>query len=287
MLDWFGPTLMVTCSPTRLTAQRRSRFGHDCDAPMVCDLAASLPLLNMQHCLPNQGLIGLLDQFSCALSELAHNGANIDIVVDDAWCRLFMTTPSSNAATRADLTAAVALRFQNLYGDSVADWVLQADQQATTPFVCAALPKAMQHGLVDIAKKSGGRITRLVPAYVDGWSRVRRVVGPSDWLALIGEAQMTLAVFNNAQVRHLVQIPLDPMVHIAPHPAWLIQLAQREALRLNLPHPTRIVCAGCVPAAWTAADSAGQLCQVVNAQKRISRGQKRSTGATVPADMSR
>lgn len=284
MLNWFGPTLMVTCSPTRLTVQRRTRFGHDCDAPVIYDLASSRALQDAPRGRPTQGLTGLFDQFSSALTKLELNGATIDIVLDDAWCRLFMTTPPSNPATLADLTAAVALRFQILYGDSASDWVLQNDQQATMPFVCAAMPQAMHRGFIDIAKTSGSRITRLVPAYVDGWRRVRRLVGPGNWFAQIGDAQLTLAVFDKTHIRHLVQMPLDPLVRIALQPAWLIQLAQREALRLNLPPPERIVCAGSVSAAWTTADFAGQPCQVVTEQKRISRGPKRGTAATASTE---
>ena len=285
MLNWFGPTLLMTCSPTRFTVQRRTRFGRDCDAPVIYDLIASQAQLGAQRCLSAQGINVLLDQFSIALSKLAPNGATIDIVVDDAWCRLFMTTPPSNPATRADLTAAVALRFQNLYGDSTADWVLQADQQVSKPFVCAALPQAMQQGFVDIADKSRSRITRLVPAYVDAWSLIRRSVGPSDWFAQIGEAQITLAIFNDVRLRYLMQLPLDPFA--TRQSTWLMQLMQREALRLNLPSPKRIICTGSVPAAWIIANDAGQPCQVVTAQKRTSHEQNSDTAAAVPAGPSR
>jgi hypothetical protein len=237
MLDLCGPTLLLHCSQTQLPLQRRSRFGKDIGAPIVRQFDDETQLFSQfsQH-------------LHSVLTEFGRNGAVISVVMPDAWCRLFVTTPPSNMANRADCDAAVAMRFQRLYGDSAADWVLRADWHVNQPFVTAALPLALHRDFLGVCKTFKHRIVSMVPASIAVFNQWRRTVIAGDWFAHISATDLTLIVLDGAQLRHIVQQRLDTAARLDA--GWMMLFAQREALRLNMSLPKRIACAGNVPLVW-------------------------------------
>ena len=263
MLDAFGPTVLMHCSQNQLTLQRRSRFGRSIGAPVV-------------RCLPDQAqsIEKLLQQLRSGLSEFACKSGVIDMVMSDAWCRLFFTTPPSNTAHRSDCHAAVVLRFQSLYGESAADWVLRADWQVAAPFITVAMPRKLHDGLLNIASTFKLRVARIAPDCIAAWNRWSRAVAVGDWFAQMNGVQLTLMVLDGPRLHHIVQQPLDDA---AQHdPDWLTRFVQREALRLNLSAPVRIACAGQVPSAWSEKDPARLTCHVLAEKNRSASTQHAS-----------
>ncbi len=255
MLDLFGPTLTLYCSPSELTLTQRRRFGRNHAAPIVRSLTGRTDSFDE-----------LLQQLKSALTESAGNGEVIDVVVADAFCRLFVTKPPSNVSRRADLDAAVALRFQNLYGESATDWLLRADWQVDAPFITAAIPQALYGGLCDIARAFKLRIVHLAPACITAWNRWRRAVIVGDWFGEVSNTQLTLIAFDGARIQHVDQQPLDNVATAAPD--WLTGFVQREALQLNLSMPSRILCGGHVPSAWLEAGAERLSCHLLSAKNR-------------------
>ena len=268
MLDVCGPTVSLHCTPDGLVLQRRTRFGRECGAPVVrvlSDQSLSSDQFQQQMC----------TQLRSAFTELACTGARVDIIVADAWCRFFLTTPPVNVANRTDLDAAVAVRFQSLYGESAAEWLLRSDAQVAASFVTVALPQALQRGLLDVADTCELAVVRIAPACIVAWNRWRRAVKVGDWFAQLSDKQMTLMVLDGTQVRHIVQQPLDAMAWHDPD--WLTRCVEREALRLNLPLPVKVACAGQVPPTWASAnaDAARPRCHIL-AEKNCLAPAKRS-----------
>lgn len=245
MLDLFGPTLVLHCESHQFIVQRRSHFGTSVGAPILVKVDGQAPAF--AH--PAHQLHQLfLTQLGNALTDFDCKDAVVNVVIPDAWCRLFVTTPPSNMASRLDCTAAVAMRFQTLYGESADAWLLQADWQVRKPFLAAAMPKALRDDLLAILRARKLRLSRLVPESIDAWNRCCGAVSRGDWFAQLSDTAMTLIVLDGEQLRHIVQQPRDAIARNDPN--WLTHFVQREALRLNLPIPVRIACAGNVPAAW-------------------------------------
>lgn len=240
MLDLFGPTLHLHCSPHRLTLQQCSRFGRDIGPPIVRQIDDKAPSFDQ-----------FAQQLRSALSEFGRTGAVVPVVLPDAWCRLFVTTPPSNMASRADCNAAVAMRFQRLYGDSAADWVLRADWHVTKPFMAVALPLALHRDFLVVCQAFKHRIVVMVPESIAAFNQRCRAVIAGDWFARISARDLTLVVLDGAQLRHIVQHQLDAAAQCDAD--WLTHFMQREALRLNLSIPKRIICVGDVPPAWLTA----------------------------------
>lgn len=237
MLDLFGPTLLLHCSPQQLLLQRRSRLGRDIGLPIVRQFDDETQLFSQ-----------FLQQLHSALNEIDRNGAVISVVIPDAWCRLFVTEPPLNMASRADCDAAVAMRFQRLYGDSAADWILRADWHVTKPFITAALPQALHRDFLAVCSAFKLRVVGLVPASIAVFNQWRRAVITGDWFAHVSATNVTLIILEGVRLRHIVQQRLDAAAHLDAD--WMMHFAQREALRLNISIPKRIACAGNVSPVW-------------------------------------
>lgn len=237
MLDLFGPTVHIGCSTTGIAVLRRDRFGRAVGVAVertltkpnsIAELARELPLV--------------LTAMQCA-------GAAASVIMSDEWLRLFVVTPPANCAHRRDCDAAVAMRFQTLYGDDIKQWMVQADWQIDRPFLVAALPVALQTGLVGIAAQCRLRYTAILPHSVAAWNRWHAAVQPGDWFGVAHADVLTLIAIEDGAVRAVRRQSLDQTA--MKNPDWLSQHVGREVLRLNLAAPTRLQLSGEVPLPWT------------------------------------
>lgn len=171
------------------------------------------------------------------------------ITVADSLSRLFMVTPPHNAAGRADLEAATAIRFQALYGEPAGQWVMQAFWHPGRPFAACALPAALHGELVRIAAEHELVLMTVAPRFVVAWNRWRRQLRPGAWFAVVGEDALTLAILSPHGVTSLrsTLLPLDCQADVG----WITAHVRREALVLGLPVPSLVQFCGHLKGAET------------------------------------
>jgi hypothetical protein len=87
----------------------------------------------------------------------------LHVTVADAWVRYWVTTPPPGLRSVAELQAVARARFDVLYRDTDQAWAIEADWSATHPFICAAMPTALQEALRNSTGAHGLRLASLVP----------------------------------------------------------------------------------------------------------------------------
>jgi hypothetical protein len=191
-----------------------------------------------------------------ALSVLlgAHDtaGMSMSVVLSDDLVRLWQVAPPAGATRMADLEGAAALRFQALFG-AAGGWRIDADWDATHPFLAAALPQALLDQLVHAASTHGFRVVEVVPQFVAALNQYRKLRRPQAWFGVVHGGVLSVAAFEGRQLA---------AVRTAPIPAgadrdWLEGHVAREALRVGLGRPERLQICGPAPKSW--ASSAGRL----------------------------
>jgi len=178
------------------------------------------------------------------------------VILDDAWTRLFMVTPARNTMRLQDCRAAAAMRFQTLYGQSPADWRIQAHWDGRHSFVACAIPASLDTLLQQIAREYRITFTSIVPHFIAAWNRWQRRLGTNDWFGSIHQKTLTLGAVAQQRLRALRTLPL-------PTDCWhrtdcLPGLLSREALRLDLSPPSHLRLCGDIPGDWVS-QSMGQL----------------------------
>ncbi|WP_181885448.1 hypothetical protein [Trinickia dinghuensis] len=179
----------------------------------------------------------LEDSISAVLASVggrlsAHVTLNDDIV------RYFMVTPPANGLRMQDLRGAADMRFQTLYGESVAPWQLVADWQADGSFLACAVPRRVLDALRAAATAQRASLVSVTPAFVVAWNGMRRDLSANAWLATLNGGVLTLGViagsapFKLAAVRTLVLRGDDWST------ASLREEVERTALLEDVPLPT-------------------------------------------------
>ena len=211
---------------------RRDRFGRGIGVPQERSLPRALGSIDMsaQQVLPQQ--------LHVILAALPCRGAMTTVTVDDDWCRMFVVTPPANAAHRRDCDAALALRFQQLYGDAAESWILQADWRIDAPFLAAALPRALHAALLQAGAAFKLRYIAILPHAVAAWNRWHHEVRRGDWFGVAHADRLTLMALDGGALRAVLRMSLsqDAMMD----PGWLSACVEREALRMNLTLPQRV-----------------------------------------------
>ncbi|MDP9109378.1 MAG: hypothetical protein M3N23_09965, partial [Pseudomonadota bacterium] len=227
MLDLFGARMHIGCSPQGVALLRRNHWGRLVGAPVQHACGEGDAVSAVVHALTE-----LLTQESC-------RNAALDLTVCDSLARLFVVTPPSNASHARDLDAAIALRFQQLYGDDATQWRWRAARRIDRPFLAVALPVALHEGVQALAQQRRVRLVGMVPHLVASWNRWHDQLGADDWFALAHDDVLTMAVVARGAVRAVLRLPLtqDAMRDAD----WLNACVARECLRLDLARPRRVV----------------------------------------------
>lgn len=239
MLDLFGPTVHIGCSATGVAVLRRDRFGRSIGVPVERHLSQPLSLAELARELP------------IALAAAKCERAVATVVLADDWLRLFVVTPPSNCSHRRDCDAAIAMRFQALFGDDLAQWAVQADWQIDRPFLVAAMPLVLHQSLQTAATLAKLRFSAVLPHTVAAWNRWHDAVQRDDWFGIAHADVLTLISLEAGVPRAVRRQQLDQTM--MKNPAWLSEHVGREALRLNLTVPPRVQLCGEVPQPWTTA----------------------------------
>lgn len=176
-----------------------------------------------------------------------------DIVVDDDWCRFFMVKPPANADRPGDLAFAAANRFESLYDERPADWVIQADWKAAQSFVACALHRPL---LVALDGSCVSRVRDVVPQTIDYCKRYLRRGQPlRQWLLTASAARIAVTVIEKRTVTDIHQVPVAEAFWDAPE--HFLAFIESECLRLHRSPPDALVCCGDVPESWSPPDMNG------------------------------
>lgn len=131
---------------------------------------------------------------SAVLADAGCSGLPVHVMLRDDLLRYFMVTPPSNAASMTDLRSAAEVRFEGLYGDSVASWHVMADWRSSDPFLACAAPRRLLDALRFSADSQKNALVSVTPSFVAAWNRRRREVSGDAWLATLSGATSTLGI---------------------------------------------------------------------------------------------
>jgi hypothetical protein len=258
MRKLFGPLLRIGISHRSLTLlQVGSRW---CRQPVT---------LIADHATQHDGhasVESLTLQLRTMLAEAQLSGMRTEVVLADDLVRYFTVTPPKNAGSLADCRAAALLRFQSLYGESAADWHVEADWQAAVPFVACAMSMALRTSVLNVLQEKHLSLIRMAPQFIAAWNQYCRQLKDHAWFGLVHGHGVTVGVIESRRLRaiRVLQAPDDgePL-------AWLPMRLSREALTLGVVPPERIQLAGMLPAQWAPGMLGTLACECVDAASRV------------------
>lgn len=198
---------------------------------------------------------GVHAALAAVLDGAGRAGWPVSIVLADDLVRLWQVTPPANTTRLADLEAAAALRFQLLYGEPAADWMLSAAWDPVRPFMAAALPRALLGALGQGAGVHQLKTVEIVPQFVAVLNRFASVLRPGAWFGVVHDNVLTLGAGNGNAIAAVRAAALPDDADAG----WLAAHLAREALRLNLPAPERLQLWGSVPPGWLGSNGCSQL----------------------------
>ena len=198
---------------------------------------------------------GTLREALAALLGAGYAGWPLTIVLSDELVRLWQVTPFAQTTRLADLEAAAALRFQRLYGEPAADWVVRAGWDGRRPFLAAAMPRPVLAALEQGAASHQIKLVEIVPQFVALLNRCAGALAPGAWFGTLHDNVLTLGAIDPANAAGVVAVRAQALP-AAPGAGWLAEHLAREALRLNLAAPSRLQLWCAVPPAWLATGTA-------------------------------
>jgi hypothetical protein len=175
------------------------------------------------------------------LREHGTAGASLECRIGDAITRYFVVVPPINARCTADLHLVAELRFETLFGDSAADWVMNAQWSATRPFLAGAMPRSLLRALSSAARTCRFRTPLVNGQFVHAWNRqCRRFADPQGWVLYAGGEASLLVVCAQARVQAITRVDL-----VYPQsPQTLESAIERWAIRWNLEPPKTLYLLG-------------------------------------------
>ncbi|MGZ3240049.1 MAG: hypothetical protein ACXWIN_04135 [Burkholderiaceae bacterium] len=188
------------------------------------------------------------DAVATQLRNLLNNAkcANlpVSVVVADQWTRMFMVNPPQNSGGLQDCKAAAAMRFQQLYGESLDSWQLRADWQTQHAFLACALPTALLTSLQQIARDDRLTLLSVTPQFIATWNQWRNNLKAEAWFGLAYENALTLAAIDQQRI---CAVRTTTLPEGAWDVQWLTAHLTREAMLLNLPIPKQVQLCGSIP----------------------------------------
>lgn len=187
-------------------------------------------------------------ELGAALDEANVGRFPTTIVLADEWTRIFMVTPPRNIERMRDCHAAVALRFQSLYGDLPGEWCIQAAHDAVRPFLACALPQSLRDVLLATCAERRLKVVSVAPHFVGAWNHSHRHLSNDAWFGTVYAGTLTLGAISGRRLMAIrrTAVPLGAL----QERTWLNDQVSREALRLGLPAPHCLSIYGETPDAW-------------------------------------
>lgn len=185
------------------------------------------------------------------LSQAHCRGSSLRITLADQFARYFIVTPARNTTSVQDCEDMARLRFQSLYGEQDADWIVQADWHPSLPFVACAVPRLLVNRLNEIASEFHITILGIVPQFIREWNRWQNRMLTGDWLAVSHEGWLCLGCRDVTGAPDVRGLPVSKIE--AARPNWLNDTVHQLALQLNVPVPKRLIVSGSVHSQWAGA----------------------------------
>lgn len=235
----FGNTLRIGISRTGMTLMQgsgwlRRRYSVVSDLPLTQDETAA----------PDR----IAARLDTMLTDGQCRAQTATVILADDLVRFFMVTPPHNVKRLQDCRSAAAMRFQTLYGESAADWHIEADWALQKPFLSCALPRPLLSALQQATNKHRLKLVAVLPQFVAAWNRWRSVIQADAWFGVAHAGNLTLAVIDRHGL-HAVRTTVLASEHRQDE-RWLPEHVKREALRLNVTQPSRIQLCGDSAAHW-------------------------------------
>jgi hypothetical protein len=190
----------------------------------------------------------LAEQLHEALSRAGCSQRAAAIVLADDLVRLMMVTPPHNANRLQDCRAAAGFRFHNLYGQSLADWVLDADWDVQHPFLACAVPRSLLQAVHSVVQRHRFTVVETVPYFVHAWNRYRPALQTNAWIGVVSGGVLSLGAACGPRLCGVRVTGVPEAARQDTH--WLSLQIHREALRLGFPQPTHVQLCGEVPDCW-------------------------------------
>ena len=198
-------------------------------------------LAECSHAPGSATLAEALDQLQPLMVSL--RSSPLSIVVPDRWCKIFLTTPPSNAATVQDLRDAAAARLQLVYDVEPHQYYIQSDLSATAAFVCCAMERSVVDRLRELGRASRARVDSIRPQYFEslgGWKPA--AANANQWLVSCDDTSVTIGMFAQGHSVAIVQTRWGDIDW--SQSGQIVGAATREALRADVELPTSITIAG-------------------------------------------
>ena len=182
-----------------------------------------------------------LDQLQPFTASL--RSSPLSIVVPDRWCKIFLTTPPSNAASVRDLRDAAAARLLLVYDVDPHKYYIQSDLSATAAFVCCAMERGIVDRLREFGRASRARIDSIRPQYFESLGSWKpAAANANQWLVSCDDTSVTIGVFSQRRSVVIVQTRWGDIDWSQSE--QIVGAATREALRADVELPTSITIAG-------------------------------------------
>lgn len=176
--------------------------------------------------------------------------AAVSVVLADDLARMWQVTPPAGCSRLSDLEAAAGMRFHALFGASTAGWRVAADWDASRPFLAAAAPEPLVGAIEAAVREQRGQVVEVLPQFVAALNAWRAQIRPGAWFGMLQSGVLTLALFDGAALAAVRSVPV-------PSDAgsdWLDANVAREALRVGIARPERLLVCGTAPTDWAGSD---------------------------------
>lgn len=169
-------------------------------------------------------------------------------VLADDLVRLFIVNPPNNAARLQDCISAVHMRFQTLYGETSANWRIDADYHATLPFLACAVPNDLLDAINVATSQQSLTLVTVVPQFIACWNTWCDQLDDSAWLCIVNYNTLTLGAMQGQQITKVRSVPLPSAAR--DDKIWLADQVSKEAMRWNVPAPQGVHLYGDFPEHW-------------------------------------
>lgn len=198
-------------------------------------------LVNPAQATPALAAASLQHRIVDLLREHTSPRAALRAVVRDDCARYFVVEPPDNARRVNDLKLAARLRFEGLYGDTPADWALDADWRATRPFLACAIPAQAITVVANAARACRLRDAGVTTEFTSSWNaQHRRMSDRQAWVVHLGRQMDVVAARASGAVAAVSMVCGARPFAVAD----MVDELARCALRWNLPVPETVYLLG-------------------------------------------
>jgi hypothetical protein len=210
------------------------------------------------------GLAHVGDGLGELLNKSGQKGRPVHVLVADELVRFWMVEPPKNATRLADYEAAAAMRFQTLFDEPADDWQISASIDVGGAYLACAVPRALLDQVIQALARRQMPLASMAPEFVALWNCWRRDLKSGAWLGVWRGNSLSLGISRGNALGAVRQMAVP--VEAAQDAGWIHTQVLREALRLDVPMPSRLSMCGEPPRAWVSGSTTPLACSVLGRQ---------------------